>query len=281
MGEIAFLDGKYLPIAEAKVSVNDRGFLFGDGVYEVVRTYAGRLWALEPHLERLARSMKAIELPGPGPDIIRARVTEAHRRSELPDAQVYVEITRGAAPRSHAFPAEARPTFLITVRAGGGPTGEERQRGVRIITVPDIRWGRCDIKSVNLLPNILAKQQAKTAGAYEAVFVRADGQVTEGSSTSLFAVRNGRLLTREEGAHILSGITRRIVLEIARDMKIRADEGPLSLDEVLRADEVFLTGTNTEVMPVVAVRDSIVGGGRPGPMARSLQEEYRKRIASP
>jgi len=278
VGEIAFLNGNILPIAEAKVSVNDRGFLFGDGVYEVMRTYAGRIWALGPHLDRLARSMRCIDLKGPALGEIRSRIEEMYRRSELPDAQIYLEITRGVASRTHAFPAAAQPTFLITVRSAQSPTQEERERGARTITVPDTRWARCDIKSVNLLPNVLAKQQAKSAGAFEAVFVRADGLVTEGSSTSLFAVKAGRLLTREEGPHILSGITRRIVLDLARERNISAHEGPFSLQEMLQADEVFLTGTTTEIMPVVTINDRSIGTGVPGPVARTLYNALRRRI---
>ncbi len=278
MGEIAFLDGEFLPIAEAKVSVNDRGFLFGDGVYEVVRTYGGRIWALEPHLNRLARSLQAIELVGPAMSVVGAQIQEAHRRSGLADAQIYVQITRGAAPRSHNFPAVVKPTFLVTVRPAASPSPEERRLGVRIISVPDVRWGRCDIKSLNLLPNVLAKQKAKACGAFEAVFVRPDGQATEGSSTTLFAVESGRLLTREEGPHILSGITRRIVLDIAAELDVPAREGSLSLDQLLRADEVFLTGTNTEVLSVVRVNDDKIGAGLPGPVASRLFEAYRRRI---
>ena len=279
MGETAFLNGDILPIAQARISINDRGFLFGDGVYEVLRTYAGRLWALEPHLERLARSLKGIDLQGPTMAEVRLRIEEVYRRSELPDAQIYLQITRGVAPRAHAFPAAVQPTFLITVRPAQGPTAEERERGARIITVPETRWARCDIKSVNLLPNILAKQQAKTAGAFEAVFVRSDGLVTEGSSTSLFAVKAGRLLTREEGPHILSGITRRIVLNIALERKMPVRECPFSLDDLLRADEVFLTGTTTEIMPVVSVNDACIGAGVPGPVSRLLYEAFRRRVA--
>ena len=278
VAEIAFLNGDFLPVAEAKISVNDRGFLFGDGVYEVVRTYGGRIWALGPHLERLARSMKAIDLQGPAIDEVRSRVMEVHRRSELPDAQIYLQITRGVAPRTHAFPPAAKPTFFMTAKPVQGPPPDQRLRGVRVITVPDTRWARCDIKSVNLLPNVLAKQQAKSAGAFEAVFVRTDDLVTEGSSTSLFAVKRGRILTREDGPHILPGITRRIVLDLAAALKMGTHEGPISLDELLHADEVFLTGTTTEIMPVVAVGDATIGAGAPGPVARALYDAFHRRI---
>jgi D-alanine transaminase len=249
--------------------------------------------------------MSAIDLQAPAMGEVRSRVVDTYRRSELPDAQIYLEITRGVAQRTHAFPVAAKPTFLITVRNIQSPPLEDRQYGVRIITVPETRWARCDIKSVNLLPNILAKQQAKSAGVFEAVFVGSDGLVTEGSSTNLFAVTSGRLLTREEGPHILSGITRRIVLDIASDLKMPVREGPFSLDDLLRADEVFLTGTTTEVMPVVAVNnvfaasagrtaglkagrlaglcgkntDVTIGKGVPGPVSRALYGAFRRRIA--
>lgn len=278
MGEIAFLNGVFLPIADAKVSVNDRGFLFGDGVYEVLRTSAGRIWAMEFHLERLARSLREIDLSGPSMEEIRSCIEETYRRSGLSDALIYLQITRGVAPRSHEFPPAASPTFLIIVRSGAGPSENERNNGVRAITVPDIRWGRCDIKSVNLLPNVLAKQKAKSSGAFEAIFVRADGQVTEGASTNLFAVKQGRLLTREEGPHILSGVTRRIVLQIAREQGIPVHEGPLFVQDVLDADEVFLTGTTSDVLPVVTVDDKTIGPGSPGPMARRLYEAYMQKV---
>jgi D-alanine transaminase len=158
------------------------------------------------------------------------------------------------------------------------PALADRERGVRIITVPEVRWGRCDIKSVNLLPNVLAKQAAKSRGAYEAVFVRSDGLVTEGSSTNVFIVKDGRIITREEGPHILSGITRGIVLEIAASRKIPCREGHLKLEDVLRADEVFLTGTTSEIMFVVGVNDVVIGSGAPGRIARLLYDAYRRRI---
>ncbi|MBM4123228.1 MAG: amino acid aminotransferase, partial [Nitrospira sp.] len=208
MPDIGFLNGRFLPLAQTMVSVEDRGFQFGDGVYEVVRTYHGIPFQLDAHLARLERSAEAIRLAMPyQAKDWRDFVTEGLKQGGYEDSKVYIQVTRGAAPRDHAFPAAATPTAVMTVRAMKPLDAALRATGVGVITLEDPRWGRCDIKSVNLLPNVMAKQRAQEAGAFEAIFVR-DGLVTEGAVSNVMAVRNGMLLTAPEGPHILSGVTR-------------------------------------------------------------------------
>lgn len=282
MKEVAFLNGEFLPVSEARVSVDDRGFLFGDSVYEVMRTYNGRIWALDRHLARLRRSLEAIRLDGLDLEALRANILEAHRRSEIADALIYVHITRGVAPRSHVPEGSLVPTVLVTVR----PFGPLKQRfevanteGVRVILVPEIRWGRRDIKSTNLLPNILAKWQAQSQNAYEAVFVTEEGWITEGSSSNVFAVQGGIVRTPPKGTALLPGITRDLVIEIAREEAIPLEEGPLSRSELLAADEVFLTGTVSEVTGVVQIDGTIVGAGCVGPITKRLLACYHQWVA--
>jgi D-alanine transaminase len=274
MADVAFLNGRFLPLAEAMVSVEDRGFLFGDGVYEVIRTYGGALFQLDAHLARLDRSAAAIGLamphaPGEWPELIR----EAIRRGGHAESKVYLQVTRGVAPRDHAFPQGVQPTVLLTVRAMWPLTLEVRSQGVRAVTMEDVRWGRCDIKSLNLLPNVLARQRAKEADTFEAIFVK-DGLITEGSVSNVMLARNGALMTPPEGPGILSGVTRQVVLDLARKDGLFVRECAVSLDDLRTADEVFLTGTTVEVLSVTSVDGREVGSGRPGPVARRLQERF-------
>src|SRR4051794_38158028 len=213
MPELAYINGEWMPIAEARISIDDRGFQFGDGVYEVIRSYGGRLWALDRHLRRLELSLAGIELTAVSVPEIRGTIVELFRRGALPEAGVYVQITRGVAPRRHSFDRQVSPTVVMTLRAQHPVDPAIYHEGGRCITVPEIRWARRDIKSTNLLGNILAKQRAAEAGAYEAIFVDGDGRVTEGSSTNVFIVERGRVVTREKGPHILAGITRDLIVE--------------------------------------------------------------------
>lgn len=279
MPEIAFLNGEFMPLAEAKVSVDDRGFQFGDGVYEVLRSYGGRLWAAERHWQRLENSLVGLNITGVGRSEVEVRVRQAFDRAELAEAVVYVQVTRGVAPREHAYRPGMTPTLLITVRPFQAPPLEEYERGVAAITLPDLRWARRDLKSINLLPNILAKSQAQAQGAYEAVFIDRDGWVTEGSSTSLFIVRDGVILTREPGPHILPGITQQFVLEIAADQGWPTARRPFSEEDLRAADEAFLTGTGTEVLSITCLDGCPVGKGVPGPRTRQLREAFLQRVA--
>ncbi len=274
MPDIGFVNGQFMPLADAVVSVEDRGFQFGDGVYEVIRTYGGRPFHLNAHLARLERSAKAIDLPCP---LSRAqwaeRVAEGIRLAGYRECKVYLQLTRGPAPRDHLFPAAVHPTVVMTVRELH-PLSDGLRSGVSAITLPDFRWGRCDIKSIGLLANVLARQRAKDAGAFEAIFIR-DGEVTEGAVSNVMIVRGGILATSPEGEHILSGVTRGLVLELARKEGLAVQERPVSEAELRGADEVFLTGTTVEVLPVNRIDGIAIGSGRPGPIVTLLAARFR------
>jgi len=276
MADIAVLNGRLMPLSKAMVSVEDRGYTFGDGVYEVVRVYRGTPFLLREHLERFARSAEAIGLPlSPPPARWEQWVKRAVSASRYDEAKIYFSFTRGVAPREHAFPASPRPTCLITVRPVR-PSSVDPHRGVRVVTMPDLRWGRCDIKSLNLLPNVLAKQQAKRQGAFEAVLIKPGVGVTEGASSNLFVVmRDGTVCTPPVGPTILTGVTRQAVIAVARQDGVTVTEAPIDLETVNGAAELFLTGTLTEIAPVIRWDDRVVGDGRPGPVTRRLMQSFQ------
>jgi D-alanine transaminase len=267
---IAFLNGRFLPLSKATVHVEDRGYQFGDGVYELIRTYHGQVFFLDDHLSRMEKSAKAIGL---GLHYSRPRwkkiIATAHRKSRFPDARIYIQVTRGVAPRSHDIPKKIRPTVVVTVRRFVPVSDQLREQGVSIMTLEDFRWGRCDLKSINLLPNILAKHKAKAEGYFEAVFIR-NGWVTEGSTSNIFAVFGGSLITPPTGSYLLAGITRDLVLNLARRNGMDVKERDISLDEMYEADELFLTGTSVEILPVVKVNRYSIGTGRPGVHTKRL-----------
>jgi len=277
-----YLNGSWLEHTEASVSVDDRGFLFADGIYEVIRFYEGQLFLAEPHVQRMRRGLDAIRID---PDAALSLIEIAERlidenglRDE--DGIIYAQITRGAAPRRHAFPeAGTPPTVFASARRFPQPAAEWFENGVRAITMPDNRWGRCDIKSVALLPNVLANQAAHEADAFEAIFVR-DGVLIEGSHSNLMGVVDGTLVTYPECNYILGGITRRFLLDLARQLDIPVREGPLWLDRFDRIEELFLSGTTTEVMPITRLDGRVVGEGRPGPVAQRLQRAYREAASA-
>lgn len=279
---IVYLNGAWIPHADAKVSVDDRGFLFADGVYEVVRVYEGRLFLLRPHLQRLRAGLTALQMDAscvdPLEQIMERLLDENGLRDA--DATVYVQITRGAAPRQHAFPAAHVPP---TVYAMANPFTELPheffEQGVPAITVPDMRWTRCDIKAVSLLANVLANQQAKASGAFEALFVR-DGALLEGSHSNLFGVVDGELRTYPECNYILGGITRRLTLELACETAIPVREAPIYWHERDRIEELFLAGTTTEIMPVTTLDGAAVGTGEPGPITRRLLAAFREFVSA-
>jgi len=278
MGEVAFLNGQFMPLSEACISVKDRGFLFGDSIYEVTRTYDGRIWALERHLDRLRRSLAAIEIEGVDVDALGGNLREAFRLSGFDNALLYIQITRGAGPRSHVPNGPMEPTVLITVRPFEGSSAETK--GAAVVLMEETRWARRDIKSTNLLPNILALRHAHALGAYEAVFVTDQGWVDEASHSNVFIVASGVLRTPPNGPSLLPGITRDMVLETAQCEGIPADEAPVSRQAFLDADEVFLTGTGSEIVGVVTVDGRPVGTGTVGPMTRRIHALYRARVTA-
>jgi D-alanine transaminase len=275
---VAFVNGAFVPLAEAKVSIEDRGFQFGDAVYEVIRTYKGRPFALEAHLARLERSATALDLTQPYSCAEWTHhVLEGISRAAYPEAKIYIQLSRGVAPRDHAYSAEGTPTVVMTVREFHPLDRSVQVAGVEAMTTEDIRWGRCDIKSVNLLANVLARQQAKQAQVFETILVKA-GLVTEGAVSNVMVVRGGAVMTAPEGSRILSGVSRAFVLEMARNEGLPIQERFFSQAELYGADEVFLTGTTVEVLAVVRVDGKVIGDGRPGPITQRLAEGFTRRV---
>lgn len=280
MPSLACLDGAILPPEEARVPVTDRGFLFGDAVYEVCRIYQGRCWLEDEHMARLRRSLREMRIGPVDFDRLGRRMHDTISRSGVEEGTVYVQITRGVAPRRHAFPEPpVEPTELILVQPyDDAPTAALRESGVAVISHPDWRWRRCDVKSTNLLGNVLANQAAQEAGAYEAVLVEPDGTVTEATHSSLLWVRDGRLEATPEGPGILPGTTRQAMLRLAREEGLTFAGATVALADLLAADEVLLAGTTIEVLPVTSIDGQSVSHGRPGPVTRRLQAAFRRSV---
>jgi D-alanine transaminase len=278
MSRIVFLNGEFVRRDRARIAVDDRGFLFGDGVYEVTRSVDGVLLEWEAHLRRLKKGLAGLEM-GDGVAEQTETLLETSRAllamNDVADghAAVYLQITRGVAARTHQFPPSNTPRTIYVSATRFTPPSVALADGVAAITRPDLRWGRCDLKTVNLLPNVLAKQQAVAVGAAEALLVR-DGVVTEGTHSNMFAMIGGSLRTHPASTHILAGITRQIVLELAAETGLPVAETPISVQELGRAEEIFLTGTTTDVTPVTQLDDRPVGTGRPGTVTRNLQDAY-------
>ena len=286
MQQLVYLNGEIVDERDARVHVNDRGFLLADGIYEVIRVYGGRPFELERHLRRLERSARELRLAlDPSADEIGRIAVELIDRNGLADATIYVQVTRGIAPRTHAFPtATVRPTTYVAVRSALAPPPQLVRDGAAAITLPDDRWARCDVKVVGLTANVLAKQAAVDAGAFEAIFVR-DGYVTDCASCNVFALVGSTLMTAPRTNYILWGITRKVVLELARQDGIAVQEVPFRVEQLRRADEIFVTGTSSEITPIVTLDGATVGSGRPGAITQRLIELFGQRtrgqIAAP
>lgn len=271
MSGIVYLNGAFVDRADAKVSVDDRGFVFGDGVYEVTRSLNGVLLEGDRHLRRLERSLAGLDLsfsPSELPAIsLRLLRDNGLARGE---ATVYWQITRGAAaPRTHWFPPVGTPVTVFAAASPFAALHEKRATGVSTILLPDQRWARCDLKTVNLLPNVIAKQKAVAAGVHEAILMR-DGVVMEGAATNFFGVIDGVIRTHPKSNYILPGITREVVLECAAELGMAVREEPMFVDDLPKMSESFLTGTTNDVMPVVTIDGRAVGDGKPGPIAGRL-----------
>ncbi len=277
MSRIAYVNGRYLPHREAAVHIEDRGYQFADGVYEVAYVHGGVVIDEEPHLIRLERSLRELRISMP---MTRAAMKlvmhEVLRRNGIVNGTIYTQITRGVARRDHPFPAASvRPAVVFTAKRFKQPDPKVMAKGVAAITTPDIRWGRCDIKTVSLLPNVLAKQAAREAGAYEAWMVDRDGNITEGSSTNAWIVtKEGELVTRQLDNGILGGITRATLKRLAEESQIKLVERKFSLAEAREARECFITSTTSFVTPIVTLDGQSVGDGKPGPIAHRLRELY-------
>jgi D-alanine transaminase len=279
MEALANINGNQVPLREAQVPALDRGFLFGDAVYEVLRVYHGRPWLLEEHWRRLARSLEAIRITGVDLHRLRGRMLDTIAAGPFREALVYIQITRGVAPRSHPFPTGTAPLEFLYVDEFHDKYVQAREEGAAVITHPDIRWDRCDIKSTNLLANVLTMQAAVEAGCLEALLYRPDGTLTEGTHTSVFGVWEGAVLTTPSSNAILPGITRSLILRLTAQAGIPVREQRLQRTDLPRVSELFLTGTTSEVLPIVRVDGQAVGAGRPGPITRRIQEAYRKAVA--
>ena len=275
---VIYLNGAYIEKDQARVSLDDRGFLFADGVYEVIRAYNGVLFEAPAHLARLSDGLRKLQIGFVGAGEISAIADRLLDENEVPPDgfRLYVQITRGTAPRRHAFPDPGTPP---TIYCEVGPLAthpEEQERGAAAITTADQRWARCDIKTIGLLPNVLASQLAAEAGASEAIFIR-DGMVTEASHSSVLGVVDGVVRTAPLSNHILAGVTRRVVLDLCDDLGIRVAAFPMAEPEMRAADELFITGTSSEVTPIVQLDGRPIADGKPGPITRRLQQAFWSR----
>ncbi len=272
---LAYVDGRIVPIEQASVSIEDRGMQFADGVYEVVRAYRGRLFRLEPHLVRMRQGLGELEIPEPEvAGGLSALLEGLWARSGEEQGLLYVQVTRGQGARAHVPPAGLRPTLIVTCRAVG-PHPEQRYReGVKAITHGDVRWEWCHLKTTALVANVMLRTRAQRAGAYECLLHR-EGMVTEATAANAFAVVDGVLRTAPCSNQILAGVTRAAVLELAQELNLPHAERSFSQVEAARAEELFVTGTHTEIMPVVDLDGRVVGDGRPGPVTVRLLEAYR------
>jgi D-alanine transaminase len=278
MSRIAYVNGRYLPHREAKVSIEDRGYQFADGVYEVCEVRGGRLVDERRHMARLDRSLNELRIARPmSLAALGFVLRETVRRNRVHNGIVYVQVTRGVAPRDFPFPAEGtRPSLVVTARSQD-PSRLERvaAEGIAVISMPDIRWGRVDIKSVALLPNVLAKQTARDQGGREAWLIDAQGHVTEGASSNAWIVsRDGVLITRQLGRDILPGITRSVVVNLIAAQGLKFEERPFTLEEAYAAREAFVTSASQIVLPVVTIDGRPVGNGAPGLIASALRRDY-------
>lgn len=277
MSRIAYVNGRYVPHDQAAVHIEDRGFQFADSIYEVCAVEDGFFVDERPHYDRMVRSLAALEIDPPlGFEALRVVYREVVRRNRLSSAIVYCQVTRGQARRDHAFPRPVpEPTIVVTAkRIDREKIQGVRDNGIRVIGAPDNRWGRCDIKSTGLLANVLAKQAARSGGAYEAWFVDSDGNVTEGTSTNAWIVVDGTLITRPLDDHILGGVTRASLIAVAREAGIDVEERKFSLTEAKQAEEAFSSASTVGAMPVISIDDAQISGGKVGPVTSRLNALY-------
>jgi D-alanine transaminase len=277
-GRIAYVNGRYLPFAQAGVHIEDRALQLGDGIYEVANVIAGRMLDEEPHLDRMERSLRELGMAMPmSRAALKLVMREMVARNRIANGFLYIQVTRGAVRRDHIPPADGpRPTLIMTMRTQDLAALNQRlEKGIAVSTQADIRWGRCDIKTVQLLPNLMAKQAARKAGAFEAWLVDDEGYVTEGSSTNAWIVDGqGTVITRDLSNAILPGVTRRIILEAIADAQLKVVERKFTVAEALAASEAFLSSATGAAVPVVAIDGQTVGNGAPGTLTRRIRELY-------
>lgn len=285
MARLAYVNGRYVAHADAAVHIEDRGYQFADGVYEVVTIVDRHLVDVEPHLDRLQRSLAELRIDWPvSRRVLGILMRELIRRNRVSNGIIYLQVTRGVAPRDHKFPKRSMPSLVMTTKSVAHRGLPNLMHGVKVITIPDIRWARCDIKSIALLPNCLGKQAAAEAGAYEAWQVSAEGLITEGTSSNAWVVTEaGEVVTRAPNTEILNGITRLTILEIIGRQGLTLVERPFSVEEAKRSREAFTTSATSFVTPVVQIDDTTIGEGKPGKLTRALLDgywEYIGRIAA-
>ncbi|MFK4997386.1 D-amino-acid transaminase [Bacillus sp. N9] len=276
--EKVLVNDQLLNREESRVDIEDRGYQFGDGVYEVIRVYEGKLFTSDEHLERLYSSAEKIKMTVPySKETLKSLLEQLVKENKIKDGSVYMQVTRGASPRNHVFPGEeVQPVLTANTKVVARPEAALAD-GVEAIIADDIRWLRCDIKSLNLLPNLLAKQEAIEQGCFESILHR-DGTVTEGSSSNAYIVKEGVIQTHPATNLILNGITRQVIATLCKDHQIPFVEKAFTVDELLEADEVFVSSTTSEVMPIIRVARKMIGTGKPGPVTRKLQSLFFAEI---
>lgn len=273
--QLVYLNGKYLPLNEAKVSVLDRGFIFGDGVYEVIPSYGSKALRFEHHMQRLQNSLDAVRIKNPlsnaqWQEIINKLISE----TDSQDQYIYLHITRGVACRDHRFPDEAKPTVFVMSNVLNPVEARLLETGIAAVTLDDIRWQYCNIKAIALLPNILLRQQAIDKGAAEAILIR-DGNMTEGAASNIFIVSDGVIKTPPKDNKLLPGITRDLVVELAKSHNMPIEETTISEKEFLAADEIWLTSSTKEILPITKINDQQVANGKPGAVWRDMYSKYQ------
>jgi D-alanine transaminase len=276
--KVAMIQDKIVPFDELEPIYLDRGIYFGDGVYEVIRSYNGRIFALEEHLQRFVNSLVGIKIEGVKIDRIRARIQKAFEAAGISDAKIYFHITRGSAAREHEWETKLEPNFFLTVTEAPDDT-EAKSNGIAVSTYPDLRWKRCDIKSLNLLPNVLACHDAAQKGCDEAIFVDDSGFITEGSHSAFFAIKGQTVQTAPLTANILPSITRIFAIKAANNIEMEVIEKSLTTQQAIESDELFIAVTTKDIIPVVKFDDKSIGDGKPGKYTKLLIEEFRSFIA--
>ena len=278
MPELAYLNGEFIPISEARIPIEDRGYQFGDAVYEFIVSYNGKLFCLEEHLDRLIRSMTELSFTPIPKEKIRTAVLELFNRSGLKRASIYIQISRGVAVRNHTFSKKLAAQTVMTIRQSKEIPAKYKKTGVALMTLQDFRWGRCDIKTVQILPNALAKQKALDAGKYDAIFVGENGRVREATSANVFILNGEKIITHPSSHDILPGITRCVVINLCRELNIPVQEKFYQIEELYSSTETFLTGSTTEILPVISVDEHAIGDGKVGPITKRLITAFKKRI---
>jgi len=272
--QLAMIQDKIVPFEQLEGIYLDRGLYFGDGVYEVIRSYNGRIFAFEEHMQRFARSLAAIEIKNVDINDIRSRVKKTFDTAGIPNAKIYFHVTRGSGPRSHVSEDNIKPSFFLTVTEIV-PNVEKKTKGISAITLPDLRWKRCDIKSLNLLANVLAQREAAKRGCAEAILVDEKGLITEGASSAFFAITRKNLQTAPLTANILPSVTRKFVLKAAENARLSVVEKSLTPEQAKQADELFIAVTTLDIIPVIKFNDVVIGDGKPGELTRKLMDEFQ------